>query len=210
MAEFNQRTPAHSFRVLVFNIGARYHNNYARYEATLNAWASHLRRTFSGLKVWREYAPTHFDSLDGTYESIPSNQSAPKCRPLNLSESSCHQCREPYNRIAEAVLGTEFLRLRIHALSLERWDAHRGASDLPTFHNARVTDCRHWQNMLKQPHRKRFMNSSENEAIGGNQTLVSSAFEDSSVLEHWNLLLGHLLQARLTPPSASPNSTPAP
>ena len=179
MDVFNRRAPARSFRVLVFNIGAHFHNEYARYNATLGAWASNLREHFSGLKVWREYAPTHFDSPDGDYESI-TNQGAQACRPLNLSGASCHQCTEPYNQIADTVLGTDFLRLRIHVLSLKRWETHRGAQGQADFASG-IRDCRHWLD-------------------GVNQTLASAgAVEDSSVLEHWNLLLGHLLQARLAP-----------
>ena len=56
--------------VLVFNIGAFFHDDadaHARFTEALERFLSWTREHYKGTVIWREYAPTHFDTRDGEF-----------------------------------------------------------------------------------------------------------------------------------------------
>ena len=145
------RAPAAGRDALVLGIGAHYHKNLSAFRSNLDSWTRHLARTFDGALVWQEYATSHFDSPDGSFESaLALGREQQPCRPV-----ATNRAYNEYNAVAREVLATNFQErkrdyyvLATFNMTLARWDAHAEKCETPTpgaqCARHRFTDCRHY------------------------------------------------------------------
>ena len=140
-------------RAVVFNVGAWYEwwQNHtsaealARFEVDVRKLGTCLARLArpGDRVVWREVAPSHFSSPDGSFGALlaaifdgTAARDAP-CRPL---APGVEPWQVAYNRAADLVLPARVERLRVYDATAPLWDDHKAT----TATASGIRDCTHF------------------------------------------------------------------